>query len=230
MRTLPFLNKPHHTPFLFSSPRRWLISAAHCLCGTVVRCQGDYSAYTKVFNWNHFDNSRIKISMHGDPDIEAAKVIKLVIHPNYFSYTGNTVLGNTDLALIKMEQDLFQLEEGKILGKISPICLPAKLGFEVGKDRREDGIHQPFEDLDCFLIECKPCPSCIPMFSLLFQPRLQFPIPTTGGGPAVAGWPATLELCQPLTRPTLPGGPLASLPTAPLGERISTRRCEEGGV
>ena len=137
-----------------------MISAAHCLCGTVVKCNGDYSAYTKVFNWDQFDNSKIKVSMHGDPDIEKAKVMKLVIHPNYFSYTGNTVVGNTDLALLKMDRELFQLEEGKILGNISPICLPAKLGFKVGTDHREDGVHQPFEDLDCFLIECKTAHSC----------------------------------------------------------------------
>ena len=103
-----------------------------------------------------FDNSKIKISMHGAPDMEDAKVMKLVIHPNYFSYTGNTVVGNTDLALLRLDRDLFQVEDGKIVGNIAPICLPAKLGFRVKEDKREDGIHQPFEDLDCFLIECKP--------------------------------------------------------------------------
>ena len=108
-----------------------------------------------------FDNSKIKISMHGAPDMEDAKVMKLVIHPNYFSYTGNTVVGNTDLALLRLDRDLFQLEGGKIVGNIAPICLPAKLGFRVKEDQREEGVHQPFEDLDCFLIERKIVPSSV---------------------------------------------------------------------
>ena len=125
-----------------------------------MKCNGDYSAYRKIFTWEQFDDSKIKISMHGAPDMEDARVMKLVIHPNYFSYTGNTVVGNTDLALLRLDRDLFQVEDGKIVGNIAPICLPAKLGFRVKEDKREDGIHQPFEDLDCFLIECKIAPWC----------------------------------------------------------------------
>ena len=142
------IKKNSSTPNL-CSPRRWLISAAHCFCGTVVKCTGD-STVKKVFDGEDFDNSKIKISQE-----EAAKVSKLVIHPNYFSFTGNTVVGNTDLALLKMDQDLFQVADGKVQGKMSPICLPAKLGFRVDQNQTKEGIHQPFEDLDCFLIECK---------------------------------------------------------------------------
>ena len=118
-----------------------------------MRCNGDYSAFTKVFTGQQFDTRKITISMAGEPEIKFAKVMKLVIHPNYFSYTGNTVVGNTDLALLRLDRDLFQVAGGKILGNIAPICLPAKLGFRVETDQTKDGIHQPFEDLDCFLIE-----------------------------------------------------------------------------
>ena len=147
------IKKNSSTPHL-CSPRRWLISAAHCFCGTVVKCTGD-STVKKVFDGEDFDNSKIKISQE-----EAAKVSKLVIHPNYFSFTGNTVVGNTDLALLKMDQDLFQVADGKVQGKMSPICLPAKLGFRVDQNQTKEGIHQPFEDLDCFLIECKMVSWC----------------------------------------------------------------------
>ena len=121
---------------------------------------GSTSAFTKVFTGQQFDTRKITISMAGEPEIKFAKVMKLVIHPNYFSYTGNTVVGNTDLALLRLDRDLFRLAEGKILGNIAPICLPAKLGFRVEADQRRDGIHQPFEDLDCFLIECKMVSWC----------------------------------------------------------------------
>ena len=163
--------------------------------------------------------------MHGAPDMEDAKVMKLVIHPKYFSYTGNTVVGNTDLALLRLDRDLFQLEGGKIVGNIAPICLPAKLGFRVAKDEREEGIHQPFEDLDCFLIERKiAAECCCSVLSLLFQPRRMFPILTTRRGPGWAGWPVTPGPCLPLNTQTLPAGHLASRHTELRHDKISTRR------
>ena len=156
--------------------------------------------------------------------MEDAKVMKLVIHPNYFSYTGNTVVGNTDLALLRLDRDLFRLAEGKIQGNIAPICLPAKLGFRVETDQRRDGIHQPFEDLDCFLIECKMVPWCYPVLTPLFQPTEMFPTPTTRRGRGWAGWPATPGQCLRPRSPTLPAGHLASQHSAPPSGRISTRR------
>ena len=191
----------------------------------MVRCNGDYSAYTKVFTGEQFNTTRIKISMQGAPDMESAKVTKLVIHPNYFSYTGNTVVGNTDLALLRLDRDLFQLEGGKIVGNIAPICLPAKLGFRVKKNQTKDGIHQPFEDLDCFLIEGKIVPWCSSsVFPLLFQPTLLFPIPTTRRGLGWAGWPVTQGPCRPRNTQTYRAGHLASRRSAlPIG-KISTRR------
>ena len=190
-----------------------------------MKCNGDYAAYRKVFTWEQFDNSKIKISMHGAPDMEDAKVMKMVIHPNYFSYTGNTVVGNTDLALLRLDRDLFELEGGRIVGNIAPICLPAKLGFRAGEDEREDGIHQPFEDLDCFLIECKIAPCCwSPVLPLLFQLTEMFPILTTRRGPDRAGWPVTPGPCLPRNTQTLPAGHLASRHTDLRYDKISTRR------
>ena len=35
---------------------------------------------------------------------------------------------------------------------IAPICLPPKLGYNPDDDQSDLGIHEAFEDLDCFII------------------------------------------------------------------------------
>ena len=79
-------------------------------------------------------------------------VSKVIIHPDYYQYSGETVIGQTDVALIKANGDLFSLSEDgtKSTNGVEPICLPPKTGFMV--DKNSSGVHEPFEDLDCKLI------------------------------------------------------------------------------
>ena len=83
----------------------------------------------------------------------------LVIHPDYYQYTGDTVVGHTDVALIKTTEDVFQVDgnspnQTDEYPWIVPICLPPKLNYIKGKEEEqtEEGIHEPFEDMDCFQV------------------------------------------------------------------------------
>ena len=82
-------------------------------------------------------------------------VEKVVVHPKYLSYNGNIMVGHTDVALVRVADDVFEMdgEEISSSSRTVPICLPAKLGYRLDHDGAVRGIHQPFEDLDCFSIE-----------------------------------------------------------------------------
>ena len=81
---------------------------------------------------------------------------ELVIHPDYFQYTGDTVVGHTDVALIKTKEDVFTVSppynQTDSWPNIVPICLPPKLNYLPDKDQTAAGIHEPFEDMDCFQV------------------------------------------------------------------------------
>ena len=81
---------------------------------------------------------------------------QVIVHPDYYQYSGETVIGQTDVALIKTASDLFGLNEdgtGTNDPKVEPICLPPKTGFML--DKNSTGVNEPFEDLDCKLIHGK---------------------------------------------------------------------------
>ena len=80
----------------------------------------------------------------------------MIVHPDYYQYSGETVIGQTDVALIKTASDLFGLNEdgtGTNDPMVEPICLPPKTGFML--DKNSTGVNEPFEDLDCKLIHGK---------------------------------------------------------------------------
>jgi len=155
--------------------KRWIITAAHCFCGNVVKCNSDRLSFRKIFDIsedgvktgaldevNDEDKKRLKdvkllFGTRGDRDRTAYfGVEKLVIHPDYYQYTGDTVVGHTDVALIKTTGDAFQVAGSKNITdkhpNIVPICLPPKLNYMDGQDQTAKNIHEPFEDMDCFLI------------------------------------------------------------------------------
>ena len=61
----------------------------------------------------------------------------LVIHPDYYQFTGDTVVGHTDVALIKTMEDVFELNDKRnqtsTFPFIVPICLPPKVNYIVGQ-------------------------------------------------------------------------------------------------
>ena len=91
---------------------------------------------------------------------------KLVIHPDYYQFTGDTVVGHTDVALLRVGEDIFEVNENQ---DIVPICLPPKLGFRMDIDQTANDIHEPFEDLDCLLIPGKGRPSKFIMVKYLLM-------------------------------------------------------------
>ena len=101
----------------------------------------------------------IKIFFFQRENKRMSGVSVLVIHPDYFQYTGDTVVGHTDVALIKTTEDVFQVDgnspnQTDEYPWIVPICLPPKLNYIKGKEEEqiEEGIHEPFEDMDCFQV------------------------------------------------------------------------------
>ena len=61
----------------------------------------------------------------------------MIVHPDYYQYSGETVIGQTDVALIKTASDLFGLNEdgtGTNDPMVEPICLPPKTGFMLDKN------------------------------------------------------------------------------------------------
>ena len=62
-------------------------------------------------------------------------VEKLVIHPDYYQFTGDTVVGHTDVALVKTKEAVFELNAARNASSrfpwVVPICLPPMLGYMV---------------------------------------------------------------------------------------------------
>ena len=55
----------------------------------------------------------------------------LVIHPDYYQYTGDTVVGHTDVALIKTTEDVFQVDAcfGGALAKSADLATKQDVTF-----------------------------------------------------------------------------------------------------
>jgi len=150
--------------------RRWIISAAHCFCGSLVKCS-DRAGFKKIYETKNetdkmkerleesivirfLSNSSLDNSTNEENIFEGVE--KLVIHPDYYQYTGDTVVGDTDVALLRLNRDAFTLNNQQNVTDqypwIMPICLPPKLNYRAGKDYTAEDIHEPFEDMDCRLI------------------------------------------------------------------------------
>ena len=97
----------------------------------------------------HLGNPKLKTN------ITQKGIQKLIIHPNYRQMTSESVVGHTDVALIKTNNDLFEmLPNNTIRGKsVQPICLPPKLGYDPRKNQAHKKIFEAFEDMDCRVIK-----------------------------------------------------------------------------
>merc|ERR1719244_187262 len=137
--------------------KKFVITAAHCFCGTVVRCGG--RNFKKIITSDEeplLEQVRVSVRYKGEGEPILHSVRRLIIHPNYYQYSGETVAGNTDVALIMTNNDVFEIDE-KDPSKtkdpmIAPICLPPKMGYNPDDDQSDVGIFEAFEDLDCFII------------------------------------------------------------------------------
>ena len=140
--------------------RRWIISAAHCFCGTIVPCDDSGHSFNKQFKvgdkgFERAAKVEIEVGTYKVNNKTVHRIQELVIHPDYYQSIGDTVVGHTDVALIKTKEavfgpgapspaPVFDQEQGDI--EIQPICLPPKQGFKVG-----DLVGEPVEDMDCFI-------------------------------------------------------------------------------
>ena len=121
----------------------------------MVKCNPELQSWAKVFNVEREPKlKKIKLVTGGGDENNGVTtkgmVSKVIIHPDYYQYSGETVIGQTDVALNKANSDLFSLNGTKSTNGVEPICLPPKTGFMV--DKNSSGVHEPFEDLDCKLI------------------------------------------------------------------------------
>lgn len=99
----------------------------------------------------HLGNTKMKTN------ITLRGIQRLIVHPNYYQITSESVVGHTDVALIKTKNDLFELKnDGTIRGRsVQPICLPPKLGYDPSKNQTNQKIFEAFEDLDCKVVNSK---------------------------------------------------------------------------
>lgn len=139
--------------------RRWIISAAHCFCGNVVPCDDSaHSDFTKDFkkgdpNAERLEKVEVEVGTYKVANKTIHRVERLIIHPDYHQNTGDTVVGHTDVALIKTVEIVFgegaprppPIFKGDANVEVQPICLPPKMSKTV------DGEGEPLEDMDCFL-------------------------------------------------------------------------------
>jgi len=138
--------------------KKFVITAAHCFCGTVVRCDG--KDFQKIFNSDEeplLEKVAVSVKYKGEGEDPIMHTVqRLIIHPDYYQTSGETVTGNTDVALIMTHTDVFEIDPDDPYKTndemIAPICLPPKLGYNPDDDQSDLGIHEAFEDLDCFII------------------------------------------------------------------------------
>lgn len=145
--------------------RRWIITAAHCFCGTVVACDST-EEFTRVFKdgdtgFERADKVAIEVGTYEKSDKIVHRVSQLIIHPTY-KQLAHDVVGPTDVALVKTKEPVFGTGaplpapvyeknnkypsyEEELL-EVQPICLPPPL-----TTTGEDNTYAHFEDLDCFL-------------------------------------------------------------------------------
>ena len=85
-------------------------------------------------------------------------VERLVIPQDYYQVDPNKVVGGPDVALLKVERDIFKMNpyanETDQFPWVVPICLPPKLNFSLGaaETQMAKDIYEGFEDMDCHLI------------------------------------------------------------------------------
>jgi len=140
--------------------KRYIITAAHCFCSNLVVCSTDHQGVKNIHELAeeprlgthlmlHLGNLKLKTN------ITQKGIQKLIIHPNYRQMTSESVVGHTDVALIKTNNDLFEmLPNNTIRGKsVQPICLPPKLGYDPRKNQAHKKIFEAFEDMDCRVIK-----------------------------------------------------------------------------
>ena len=125
----------------------------------MVKCSSDQLSFKKIYDQENEDRLKTIELTFGTTEGQQQKITgiqKLVIHPDYYQFTGDTVVGHTDVALIRTAEDIFSLNTLKNATirypYVVPICLPPKLNYKVDVDETIKGIYEPFEDMDCLLI------------------------------------------------------------------------------
>ena len=125
----------------------------------MVRCNSDRLSFRKIFdvkNFTRLNNISLTIGTDKAHLLQITGIEKLVIHPDYYQFTGDTVVGHTDVALLRTSTEMFGVNnygnETSSYPFVVPICLPPKLNFRMNKDQTKEQIHEPFEDMDCLLI------------------------------------------------------------------------------
>ena len=150
--------------------RRWLISAAHCFCGSVGSCPESNKGANKNFTTKM---EKISVTFGTKPFLKGPfKVSKVVIHPDYWQ--SESVGGQPlDVALIEISEDLVLqditdalMSADRITGLV-PICLPPPASLspdQLGMSNKDPVFtssnkkyyekiqpKEAFEDMDCFL-------------------------------------------------------------------------------
>ena len=83
------------------------------------------------------------------------RISKLIIHPDYRQVTGDSVVGPSDVALVKTKDAIFGKDApvpapnfNKSVGtiEVQPICLPPPI-----LNDEDDERYEHFEDMDCYL-------------------------------------------------------------------------------
>ena len=87
-----FLKQPAQSkPFT----RKFVITAAHCFCGTVVRCDG--KDFQKIFNSDEeplLEKVAVSVKYKGEGEDPIMHTVRrLIIHPDYYQTSGETVTG-----------------------------------------------------------------------------------------------------------------------------------------
>ena len=91
------------------------------------------------------DKIRIEVGWGGRKK-EIQGVVDVMINPKY-----KQTEGETDVAMIKTKEDIFEVDDNGATDppSVAPICLPPKMGYNGANENKEEGILEPFEDLDC---------------------------------------------------------------------------------
>jgi len=118
--------------------KRWIISSAHCFCRAVGNCKpigGEQIAYfnynrtTNIDGFNKFNRVyAFEFGTQGHKPAANLSIEEVLIHPLYEEgHVGvRLVIGSVNVALIRMDGDIFNEEETGYLtgGTVQPICLP----------------------------------------------------------------------------------------------------------
>ena len=81
----------------------------------MVKCSSDELSFKKIFEQKdeeRLGKIRLKFGTIDQEEKEQKDIMgieKLVIHPDYYQYTGDTVVGHTDVALIRVTEAIFTI-------------------------------------------------------------------------------------------------------------------------